>query len=338
MVFLKPLQQKIEQYMTVTYLGITTSILTLAIAYLFSGYESAKTLAWIIEASLIFTIYARFSNIWVLLGGIIVQIVGMTQFVIMSPALPTDIVVYSVVFLTSIWNIWTLRNISTQKTWSAEIILFFSSCIWYGFLISNDEWGQKDITIISEILIIIHTILLSHTFKKVYFSGLMFLTILFLTDFIETMDSDKWLYFIVPFCLFVSQYYFAKKQPGIFAKTQWLIVGTGTFIVTSYWVDAHFSNQYMLTIWWSLWIGGLLAIGMNRQISLLRSLGLMVYLLTLGKILFIDLGRIFSSNEGSGVYVGIGIIMLLGIVSIGLSMLYKKLMGDGALQRDFFFR
>lgn len=30
--------------------------------------------------------------------------------------------------------------------------------------------------------------------------------------------------------------------------------------------------------------------------------------------------------------------MLLGIVSIGLSMLYKKLMGDGALQRDFLFQ
>lgn len=64
----------------------------------------------------------------------------------------------------------------------------------------------------------------------------------------------------------------------------------------------------------------------------------MVYLLTLAKILFVDLGRIFSSNEGSGVYVGIGIIMLLGIVSIGLSMLYKKLMGDGALKRDFLFQ
>ncbi len=63
----------------------------------------------------------------------------------------------------------------------------------------------------------------------------------------------------------------------------------------------------------------------------------MVYLLTLGKILFVDLGRIFSSDEGSGVYVGIGIIMLLGIVSIGLSMLYKKLMGDGALKKDFLF-
>jgi hypothetical protein len=77
---------------------------------------------------------------------------------------------------------------------------------------------------------------------------------------------------------------------------------------------------------------------MNRQISILRSLGLMVYLLTLWKILFVDLGRIFSSNEGSGVYVGIGIIMLLGIVSIGLSMVYKKLMGDGVLKNDFLFQ
>lgn len=338
MVFLKPLQQKVEQYMTVTYLAIATSIITLAIAYLFSDYESAKTLAWIIEASLIFTVYARFTNPWVLTGAILVQIVGISQFAIMGPELPEDMVVFAVVFLTSFWNIWSLRNIATDKTWAAEIVLFISTCIWYTALLFEANWSSKDFIIVSEILIMLHTILLAHAFKKVYFSGLMVVSIMFLTVFIETMDGDKWLYFVAPFCLFVSQYYFAKKQPGIFAKMQWLIVGIGTFIVSSFWVDGHFANQYMLTIWWSLWIGGLLTIGINRQISILRSLGLMVYLLTLTKILFVDLGRIFSSNEGSGVYVGIGIIMLLGIVSIGLSMLYKKLMGDGALKRDFLFQ
>jgi hypothetical protein len=109
----------------------------------------------------------------------------------------------------------------------------------------------------------------------------MIVTIMFFALFVDMMDAGKWLYLMAPFCLFVSEYYLAKKQPGIFAKLQWLIVGIGTFMVTSYWVDVHFSNQYMLTIWWSLWIGALLTIGMNRQISILRSLGLMVYLLTL---------------------------------------------------------
>jgi uncharacterized membrane protein YuzA (DUF378 family) len=117
MIFLKPLQQKVEQYMTVTYLAIATSILTLAIAYLFSGYESAKTLAWIIEASLIFTVYTRFSNPWVLTGAILVQIVGIAQFALMDPVLPSNITVYAVVFLSSFWNIWSLRNIATEKTW-----------------------------------------------------------------------------------------------------------------------------------------------------------------------------------------------------------------------------
>jgi hypothetical protein len=117
MVFLKPLQQKVEQYMTVTYLAIATSIITLAIAYIFSDYESVKTLAWIIEASLIFTVYARFNNPWVLTGAVLVQIIGISQFVIMGPDLPENIAVFAVVLLTSFWNIWSLRNISTEKTW-----------------------------------------------------------------------------------------------------------------------------------------------------------------------------------------------------------------------------
>lgn len=336
--FLKPFEQKVEQYMTVTYLAIATSIITLAIAYLFSDYESAKTLAWIIEASLIFTVYSRFPNPWVLTGAILVQIVGISQFVLVGPELPEDAVVFAVVLLASFWNIWSLRNISTNKTWAAEWVLFISSCIWYVAFILEADWSMKNIIIISEIFLIVHTILLSHVFKKVFFSWLMLLTALFLINTIDMMDTQKWIYFFAPFCLFVSQHYFAQRQPSIFAKIQWLIIAIGTFVVSSSWISGHFANEYILTIWWSIWIGWLLTIGIHRQISILRSFGLMVYLLTLAKILFVDLGRIFSSNEGSGVYLGIGIIMLLGIVSIGLSMLYKKLMGDGALKRDFLFQ
>lgn len=94
----------------------------------------------------------------------------------------------------------------------------------------------------------------------------------------------------------------------------------------------------MMTVWWSLWIATLLTLGMRYDISRLRSLGLLIYLLTLGKIVFVDLGRIFSSDGGLGVYIGIGIVMALGIVSIGLSMLYKRLMGEGMLGRDFLFK
>lgn len=156
--------------MTVTYLAIATSIITLAIAYLFSDYESAKTLAWIIEASLIFTVYARFPNPWILTGAILVQIVGISQFAIMGPELPENIAVFTVVFVASVWNIWSLRNITTNKTWAAEIILFVSTCIWFIALTLESNWSNKDFIIVSEIVIILHTILLAHAFKKVFFS------------------------------------------------------------------------------------------------------------------------------------------------------------------------
>ncbi len=155
--------------MTVTYLAIATSIITLAIAYLFSDYESAKTLAWIIEAALIFTIYARFPNPWILTGAILVQIVGISQFALMRPELPENIVVFIVVFIASIWNIWSLRNIATSKTWAAEIVLFMSTCIWFAVLMFDSDWSHEDFIVISGILIMLHTVLLSHAFKKVFF-------------------------------------------------------------------------------------------------------------------------------------------------------------------------
>ena len=49
-IVLNPLQEKVEPYMTITFLGIAASITTLAIAYIFSGYENARALAWLIEA------------------------------------------------------------------------------------------------------------------------------------------------------------------------------------------------------------------------------------------------------------------------------------------------
>jgi|GEM_PF-2007417 len=94
--------------------------------------------------------------------------------------LPDNVVVFSVVLLSSFWNIWSLRNITTEKTWSAELVLLISSSIWYGFLISQDRWDTRDILILSEILLIVYSILLAHSFKKVYFTGLMIFTVMFL--------------------------------------------------------------------------------------------------------------------------------------------------------------
>ncbi len=287
--------------MVITFLGIATSILTLAVAYLFSGYESAKTLAWIIEAALILTVYRRYNNPWILTAAILVQIVGMGQSTFLDPTFPSDMVLLGVIFGTLLWNIWTLQDIPVKKTWSIEIVLFASSFMWYGFLIgtlmTEYHWGNGNIILLTEALLIVFTILLSHSFKKVYFSGLMLSTAIFFVSYGSIMDIDKWLYFMVPFVLFSSQYYFAKKQHGIFALIQWFIIGIGIFVVSSIWVNNHFTNEYMMTIWWSLWIGSLLTIGMRQKIALLRSLGLIVYMLTLGKILFVDLWRIFSSDE-----------------------------------------
>jgi hypothetical protein len=50
----KPLEKKVTPALTITFLGIVTSLLTLAIAYLFSGYENVKTFAWLIESALLF--------------------------------------------------------------------------------------------------------------------------------------------------------------------------------------------------------------------------------------------------------------------------------------------
>jgi hypothetical protein len=50
MIFFKPLQEKISESIIVTFLGVVGSIITLAIAYLFTGNETARTLAWLIEA------------------------------------------------------------------------------------------------------------------------------------------------------------------------------------------------------------------------------------------------------------------------------------------------
>ncbi len=156
--------------MTVTYLAIATSIITLAIAYLFSDYESAKTLAWIIEASLIFTVYARFPNPWILTGAILVQVVGISQFAIMGPELPENIAVFTVVLLSSFWNIWSLRNITTEKTWAAEIVLFISTYVWFGNFTFYNGWSNQDIFIVSAIFIMLLSILMAFAFKKVFFS------------------------------------------------------------------------------------------------------------------------------------------------------------------------
>lgn len=91
--------------MTITFLGIATSITTLAIAYLFSGYENARTLAWLIEAALIWWINAQYPNPWIQASAIIVQTVGIVQFALLGPTLEKNLILYCITLILPFWNL-----------------------------------------------------------------------------------------------------------------------------------------------------------------------------------------------------------------------------------------
>jgi len=345
MIFFKPLQEKISESIIVTFLGVVGSIITLAIAYLFTWNETARTLAWLIEAWLLWGIFSRFQNGWIQFAAIIAQIIGIVQFMVVSPNIDTAPILYGVVQILFFWNLWCLKNITTGNTVGSEIILLGSASIWYGYFFFDNSWSDTQIVFFTQALLMLHLYWQSVTFKKIFFSWLIGCLTLFwityaLPDFYSESDtfSTHWLYFFAPFAFIPFQYWITLKYPHILTKISWFVVGIGIFFVTSAWISAHFENPYALTFWWSLWILALLTLGIQKNIAIVRSMGLMVFLLSLLRVVFVDLWRVFMSNEGAGVMLWIGMIMLLGIISIGLSMLYKKIMGEWVLKQDFLFQ
>jgi hypothetical protein len=109
-IILNPLEEKVAPSMTITYLGISASIITLAIAYLFAGYENARTLAWLIEAALIWWVYSKYTNGWIQSSAIIVQIVGMVQFILLEPTLDKNLVLYVIALVLPFWNLACLKK------------------------------------------------------------------------------------------------------------------------------------------------------------------------------------------------------------------------------------
>ena len=238
---LKPLEQKVDQSMSVTFLGISSALVTLAIAYLFSGNESVRTLAWIIEAALIFGIYARTMNTWVLIGATIVQILGVAQFVGMQPAVTDHFVVFLVIMVSIFWNLWCLRKTEIVDGLLPDLILLLSSAFWFGYLIRSLDvlpgWSQLDLIIVSELILLIHIVYMGWVKSPVYFGGLIVATTGFFINFSTVMDTSIVLYFWLPFVLFVGHYLLSMHRSDILAKIMGTVIGVGVFIVSSQWVD-----------------------------------------------------------------------------------------------------
>lgn len=338
-----PGKRKIPEYMAVTFPAIIVGIITLSFVYIFTGHESARTLAWLVEAGVLWYVFSRYHNHWIQAGAIAVQVFGLIQLVILTPNWSENALLLIVTGLLILADLWFLGRKDITVVWS-EIILLISTLIWYSFVLADVAWSDTTTILVTEGVLLLLLIWQIYAQRRVYQSGILLAVVVFWIAYVTPDWYDNyevfsgWLYLILPF-LFAPVAYFAyRSEKHVMNIVQACVIGIGIFIVTSIWISHHFTNPYMITIWWSLWIAWLLVFGIQKKVPTFRSFGLLIYLLTLLRIVFVDLGRIFSQSGGNGVYVGIGIILLLGIVSIALSMLYKKLMGESALKKDFLFQ
>jgi hypothetical protein len=163
----------------------------------------------------------------------------------------------------------------------SEIVLFLSVIVWYlsWFDDVSARWSDTAIILSTQGLLMVHLLWQSFAFKKVYFSGLMLALVLFWVAYIspdQYSDTDvfhtRWIYLFAPFMFFPVQYWVAHKKHNILTMINWFFVGIGVFVVSSVWMSQHFSNPYIISLWWSLWIGSLLTLGMQKNIAILRSL------------------------------------------------------------------
>jgi hypothetical protein len=163
----------------------------------------------------------------------------------------------------------------------SEIVLFISVVVGYAYWVDgvSNTWSDTAIILSTQGLLMIHLLWQSFVFKKVYFSGLMIALVLFWVAYIspyQYSDSEvfhtNWIFLLAPFMFFPVQYWVARKKPHTLTMIHWFFVGIGVFIVSSVWMSQHFSNPYIISLWWSLWIGSLLMLGMRKNIATLRSL------------------------------------------------------------------
>lgn len=302
--------KKEEKYKNIiySYLAISISIFSLAIALIFSNYESVISLVWLFEATILFYFYNKTKEtkiyfaaiilflIWIIKLFFLINIVAAKDFIFLIP--------FSLIAISLVLNLKFIDFIKETKKKIFHDILHILWIIALAILLVNiipNTWNGWNILWIW-IFLSVSSIIYSYFNSKILKIFFIIIFTLFLVLQIWEFDSIVWkleydklnylivLQYITTILLAWSIIVWNKlnKQKSLNNKLN-IIYWIYFIIITSIYIYNIFNSTFAVTIYWWVSSSIILFYGISKDIIKLRTIWLYLISLTTLKIFLYDI-------------------------------------------------
>lgn len=338
------------------FLGVSISLFSLSVAYVFSTSSEIVAVIWLFEASLLFYFYNKTKDAKVYFGGVILMMIGLIKLTILLSLIRAEnylaLIPLSVIFISLIASLKFLAFEERPLRYLHDLGHVFGMLLIAGLLmriIPSHHYGYNffGLATLSLLLFTAYGLIYSAGLKTfwilslipVFIYHIMAVNSIFNHLAFEDMAYLKVLQYVTTFIfavgVFVYKYLMSENKTSTnYNKSSLRIISVALsfylFIITSIYIyDLFDNNSFVVTIYWSIRAFISLSHGIKHDLIKFRTIGLYILSLTIGKILLYD---VWSGLDNA--VMRVFALMLVGGLMIAISLLYTKKYG-GHLKGEF---
>ncbi|MCD5380414.1 DUF2339 domain-containing protein, partial [Candidatus Gracilibacteria bacterium] len=329
-----------------TYAGISLSLFSLAIAFLFSKYPEIISTVWLFEATILYYFYSQTKQWKILTAGNVLFVIGIFKLGLLIDIVDSGdynfLVSFSVIAVSLLLNVWFIDKLKDITGKTIHYVFHVIGIAILGLLLSQiivssgHGWSSFGISIFLTAIGVVYSLLKTDFLKGFFillligFSIFHIASIEFIFNKLERDDINyfKALQYIVTTIVISNYFIWNRKINTHYKKIIISIIGVYTFIISNIYILDIFGDifgHFSLTIYWGIIASVLLFYGIANDMVKLRTIGLYFIILTSVKIFGFDVWQL--DNTSSRVIA----LMGLGILFIAISTLYTKKYGNNIL-------
>lgn len=291
-----------------TYLWVTISLFSLAIAYIFSGYEAVISAIWLFEASLLFYFYNKTSENKIATAWIILFAIWVSKLYNLIPLVETRdfvfLIPFAIIFISLVLNI---KFVSSKKLEWINLIHDILHILWIWILwvlllkiipSTGHGWSTLWISVFLSFIATVYAYFNSMTLKYffiVIFTIFWMYQIWWFEGVVNKLDRDSLSNLIIlqytsTILLWYIAYVWNKLNSDTVVKNILnIIFSIYIIIITSLYIYDIFDTTFAVTIYWWLAASIILFYGIWKDIIKLRTIWLYLIILTSMKIFGYDI-------------------------------------------------
>jgi hypothetical protein len=324
-----------------TFAGISISLFSIAVAFVFSDYPEIITTTWLFEATILYYFYSKNNSKKVFTAATILFIVWLTKFWILLDEVRSEdykFLISFVIILTSfILNLFFINKTKENIVWKNIHSIFHLMWMWimWGLLLqiipsNGNWWSMFGISIFLTILWSFYAKFNMKLLKNAFIILIILFTLLHIWEidriFWRLYNTDKSylaiLQYIISIIIIFNIFIWNQlNKISIYNKILKIIIALYSFIISNVYVLEFFKESlwhFSLTIYWGLIASFLLFYGIQKNIQKFRTIGLYFLWLTSLKVFLFD---IWYWMEWDSRFL---VLWILGVIFIIISTLYTK--------------